>query len=506
MKMMKSGFCFYYCIVCLLLIFSVVIKCDQITSTQTVRPGFKTMLSRKAINYFKAIGLDIMQDNIHNIQIPDISGSTDTRVGSFSYLLQDTQILELEIGSSELYIVESSGLQLIMNNVTVEINMSWSIQEQSWPYFTDHGTSEISILDSNIFLTSSVWENDGSPAINVTYSDVEIGSLELLLYGKAAWIYNLFVDLFANEIKSAMQTALDMAIQQSMNSGVNEVLSSLPKRQNFGGSDYVQVDYALVSAPQFIGNEFATLEHKGEFYFVANPREAPFVPPILPDSIPTTEMVQMYVSDYVMNTAGYSYWKSGNLRITITDGDIPNDSPMRLNTTYFQDMVDPLYDHFPDMMVELEITVAQTPVMLFHQNGAELTATTFINVNVIEPNDTVTLAFTLNTQVFCVGIASLVLPTPTSSPVIKGQLEYLNSTLSLKYSNIGYFDVSVLQSFVNYILEEMVLPDTNDYLNQGGFPLPVLPGVYFINPELLWAERYLIISTDVEYLPFDNKI
>eukprot|EP01113_Clastostelium_recurvatum_P018099 TRINITY_DN2135_c0_g1_i2.p1 TRINITY_DN2135_c0_g1~~TRINITY_DN2135_c0_g1_i2.p1 ORF type:complete len:551 (-),score=120.77 TRINITY_DN2135_c0_g1_i2:15-1610(-) len=464
-------------------------------------PGFKTIVSDKALNYFKDVALTVMLHRLKDVEVPDISGSADTKMGAMTYNLENIVITHLGMTSSTIDTIAGQGLTVRLVNVSGDVNMTWTYAQADWPHFKDQGTAVIHIKDSLIYIETQVLSSHGAPALSVTKSGVSITNLFLQLEGKASWLYNLFIDLFSTEIKSSIEIALAEALQESTNDGVNTVLASLPLQQTIGDNSDIVVDYRLVNNPQFF-KDYATMEHKGEFYYVPNSREAPFVASPLPDTIPTKEMVQFVISDYMPNTAGYSFWKSGGLHVTVQDKDVPDDSPIRLNTTYFDQLIPPLPILYPNLMMELGVSASQTPVLFFQESGAQLQAATLLDIFVIFENGTLFKAATLDMMVFCIGSASV--QTSDGVPTLQGQLQFLNLTFALEYTAIGPFDVTNAEQFVNFVISQVVLPQINGMLSaNSGFPLPVPAGLHLVDPMVQFGPRFLVVSSDVVIDPVE---
>ena len=60
------------------------------------------------------------------------------------------------------------------------------------------------------------------------------------------------------------------------------------------------------------------MSFKGEFLSATSPAEAPFSPSPLPPESESTKMAYLWMTDYVINTAGLVYQQSGVLNETIT--------------------------------------------------------------------------------------------------------------------------------------------------------------------------------------------
>jgi len=100
-----------------------------------------------------------------------------------------------------------------------------------------------------------------------------------------------------------------------------------------------------------------TLAAHGEFYPISSHTEAPYQPAALPDYDPSmsSAMAQVFVSSYVLETAGYVYWKANALSgtyarisacsisktwhaVLLTASMVPPQSPIQLNTSSFASM------------------------------------------------------------------------------------------------------------------------------------------------------------------------
>ena len=60
------------------------------------------------------------------------------------------------------------------------------------------------------------------------------------------------------------------------------------------------------------------MNFKGEFQSTTAPKEAPFSPAPLPPDSESTKMVYIWVTDYLLNTAGLVYQDAGILNETVT--------------------------------------------------------------------------------------------------------------------------------------------------------------------------------------------
>ncbi len=77
------------------------------------------------------------------------------------------------------------------------------------------------------------------------------------------------------------------------------------------------LDYSMLADPIF-ATGYVDSYHKGEIYMFGSHQEAPFHPDTLPEAFNTSKMAYIWVSDYLMNTAGYALQNQGILNYYLT--------------------------------------------------------------------------------------------------------------------------------------------------------------------------------------------
>jgi len=301
----------------------------------------------------------------------------------------------------------------------------------------------------------------------------------------------LFVNDFSGKIASAVANALQNAINQNIEVKANGVLAQLPVEEPIGNTG-VEIDFELISNPTFASN-YLSLPELGEFYIIAQHQECPDPRPTIPDVV-TNQMVQMIVSEFVANSAGFAFLKDGQLQVSITDSDIPSWAPIRLNTSDWKTLVPNLYKVFPNLMMVLHLDETEEGNAVFSSDGLLINAYGDIGVMVVEENGTQVEAFTLSGTMTTSGIAIL------TGQVISGNLTFLRANFSLAHSNIGFFDVTILDDLINLLLSDGVVPAVNARLKKG-FTLPTVPGLDFVNPSIGYGDKYIYVTTDITYTP-----
>lgn len=131
----------------------------------------------------------------------------------------------------------------------------------------------------------------------------------------------------------------------------------------------------MVSAPGY-SQAYVDSFHKGEFYYVGDASEAPFQPHQLPTTAPVPRMIAVWISDYVVNTAGYVLHKHGRFQRTITRKDLPPAEQNLLDidccsTCKCIGKLLPVgvVERFPNASAELELATTAAPTVSVSASG-----------------------------------------------------------------------------------------------------------------------------------------
>jgi len=146
------------------------------------------------------------------------------------------------------------------------------------------------------------------------------------------------------------------------------------------------------------------------------------------------------------------------------------------------------------MLLQINVYSTQPPQTTFSPQGASVVAQGDLEMLVVFNNGTLVPAFTLTGWVATAGTAHL------SGLTISGNLTFLNGNFSLQSSEIGPINVQVFDSLLNLLFSSGVVPAVNAIIEKG-FNLPTVQGLTFINPTLGFGNRFVYVSTNVQYVP-----
>jgi len=242
------------------------------------------------------------------------------------------QIRSFQPPSTVISVNPGSGLTWYLSNAAISVHGDWRYKAHIGRIpIRDHGNFDASA--SGISLTVSVTlgaSPTGQPTINATNCSANVDRLKIKTHGGASWLYNLFMSKIERLIHGSLRNQICDAARKAINEDASRELATLKVKIAIKGQWLL--DYSLVSGPLFAAGYLESF-HKGEFFYATDPTEAPFQPAPLPSPPATDHMVTFWVSEYVVNTAGYVLHKHGAMKGIFTKNDLPPDEKDFLDTT-----------------------------------------------------------------------------------------------------------------------------------------------------------------------------
>jgi lipopolysaccharide-binding protein len=473
--------------------------CLYSSGVAATNPGLKLRLSQPGLNYAGSVAVQIMSDKIHDLRIPDQTGTAHVEVGKVEYEIRNIRLTSFQPPSTSVTVNPGSGITWSLSGAALSIHGDWHykyrlgfIQIQDSGSFDGSG-SGISISVSVAIGASST----GQPTISSNACSCVVNQLDIKIHGGASFFYNLFMGSVENPIRKNLQGKICDAARDAINTNAARELATLQLKVLIE-KEWL-LDYSLVSAPMFAAG-FLESMHKGEFFFVNDPTEAPFQPAPLPSPPTADHMVTFWMSEYVLNTVGLVMQKHGILAYNLTKKDLPDDQKEKLNTTCSLlsgcigvafPTVGKLY---PNSSVEIEMYSTAAPSASI--NTADIVGT-FDGIMVLRTR----LTNGSLAHLFGIKVSAKVSITPKlDGKVLKATLDTMDEAMSVVDSSIGPVSTVVFQLFFDVVKKGFIIPKLNE-AGAKGFPLPSIQHVEFINTGLSLQPNCVSVTTDVRYKP-----
>ncbi|NXI62592.1 BPI protein, partial [Anseranas semipalmata] len=448
-------------------------------------PGVTVRITQSGLDYAKQHGIAVLQKELAQLKLPDISGSS----GKVRYEISRLNLRNFYLPHAQISPVPNVGLQVSISNAFTELDGNWRVKLR---FIRTRGSFKLKV--ENIYIKNTLTlgsDASGKPTIDVSACSAHISKVRVRFSGTLGWLYNLFHKAIESRLKKALEGKVCGSTTSAIRTHLQPYLRTLPVTAKIDAM--AGIDYSLV-APPVATAQSLNVDLKGECFSLARRTAVPFTPPELAFPPDHDRMVYFGVSSYLFNTAGFAYHAAGALVFEITDSMIPKEIDFRLNTSSFEAFLPQLGEMYPNMLMKFRLSAPSAPFLSIGTDGISLSPVVDIQAYAILPNGSLAPLFLLS-------LTSNVSATINiKSGHIVGNLDVGRMKLSLKHSDVGTFKVRMLQSVTNILASSILLPRLNERLAKG-FPLPLPDRIQLSNILMQFHENFLLLGADVHYEP-----
>ncbi|XP_062595850.1 lipopolysaccharide-binding protein-like [Saccostrea cucullata] len=463
-----------------------------VTSTECKFPGLKTRITDKALDYATNVALDILTKQVTGQPIPDQHGSS----GGVKFDITGIKVNQFIKPSSKVSMIQNVGLSWSTSGTRLDLHGNFHYKyKKGIIKISDSGSFDLSASNIAFQLNIEIGvDKTGRPTMKSVDCNCNVGSANIKFHGGAAWIYNLFSGMLEGKLKDMIAGSSGILCNQ-VNKLVDvngmESLKKLPVTVQI--AKQFLLDYTLLAKPAFTAR-FMETYHKGEVYWKADPREAPFpVPPLL-NFNDTSRMMYLWMSDFLFNSMAYNAYKYNKLQYNVTNKDLPSGV---LNTTCpktncIGKFIKAIGEKFPNTTVMLYMKSTVMPNMTVRNGSTMVDASGDILFFAQQQGGKYIYFLTLSARM--VTKVSLTI----QNGKIYAKVSDLPIQVKVKDSKIGALSTQALNFIVKSAVSMFVQPKLNE-LGSKGFPLPIIDSVHFVNTELTLGKDTLLIATDLKY-------
>ena len=305
------------------------------------------------------------------------------------------------------------------------------------------------------------------------------------------------ISLFKSHIKDLIRKEIDKVIRKEINHGLQIGLNKIPMEIKVDKKRGLVIDYSLISTP-FIQNNFILFNSYARFINKNIKETQDKDNYFLPFKVPSYDLLgkasQVYVSDYVINTALFTFFKSKDLEILITPDMIPKNLPIKLNTSWLGIIFKDISNVFgEDIPVNIRLIVSENPQMILKEKMISFILPTNIEV-LIQGFEGVAVKFRTT---FFVDAEFKVFEDCKISGNIKN-LTIEKTKIVWGYTEDENFSNNIEKQFNT--LKIIALPFINIFvLKNMHFDLPVIRGIKFTDLTISHHENFVIVNYNFNY-------
>jgi len=452
------------------------------------------------LTYLKDQALPVAERAALAAVIPDMTEPAKVPlVGEIELTLKNMKINRLSVQDSSVLLNSGNVITVAFTGLNLDVTLDWHYRESRWPHIADSGSGEGSVASAggNVGIVIGT-DMSGHPTAKISTCGIDLTGLKIQLHGGSSWLYDLVIDMFHKKITHALESGICNALTTSVQAQLNDYLAKLPVQYPIG--DYFAIDYSLADPNGlFIIPEGSLVAAcAGEFFPKGGqPGQAPGSPVAMPNSV-TSSQFQIFITDYTVESLGYTAVKSGLAQMNITKDMAPAIAQDFFATDFYGQYAPGLLEKYGSgTEVSLFLAMPQTPDVIFSvKNGIDVKAGVELTIRAKNKAGTFDNAFTVLLSCDIDGDAKV------NNTVISGELTSVTATASLVQSQVGDVDIDGINGLVQFALSMCL--DTVNQLLAKGTPLPTLPELQFINPTILYKDDYIVVATDIRYTPSHN--
>lgn len=182
--------------------------------------GAKWIITRAGFNdMLEYLIIPVLESSVNDFTAPDMSGTVKTSVGKVEYFLGNIKMSNFKVDTNGVTLNPDRSTASISATINGSLYLDYSYAMQSFPYTSDEGSATIYFNDA--FLQGEVGAGR-SPNYMITVSlvsaDVDISKFDIDIESDMAWLIDLILDIFRDEIVDSLNkllvSTLETAVEQ----------------------------------------------------------------------------------------------------------------------------------------------------------------------------------------------------------------------------------------------------------------------------------------------------
>lgn len=451
-------------------------------------------------SFIKYISPEIIKQ-VSSIQIPDQSFTVKASAFKIKITLSDIHI-SITNFSPEIVNVDFASPDIVQVTITNLKAKGGFRGKFKWAFISDTERVDFDFKSVNINMKLKISTRDvsGKKLPNATFELFDLNfDFDFTLHGTLGKI----LSIVKGPIKKAIGGAVNKIVKSQSGDLLKKAVELIPPYVSINNKGYA-VDYTFISSPE-IKDSFLLFNSYGAFVNTNNPDTMKQHFPLstnVPEYNPSGKQVQLYVSDFVINTAFYTLYHTNSLNITVKPEVVPESVPVKLNTNWLAALIVGIDQTFgKNVPCEIGLAVRDSPAINFTEKyiNLKLPSEIIVNARVNETNTTLNYILQqvvkINTD-FIVDIDFHIMEEGNITAYIH-ELK-MNST-SLVESAVPTADAKVVETGFNMIAS-MVIPSLNNYLAKFlNITIPSVKGIKFDDMTVNHNVNYMAVEYNLTY-------
>lgn len=284
----------------------------------TVPTGIEAGLSQTTFDNFKNAMLPPLLAELSTVSLPDYSqvlGNGFFKVSVYVTKVHGTNF-NLDVANTGVTLVGPNSATIQASGLTGQMTFTCAYES---PLGGDSGEGAVQIQDTSMSATLVLGQTNGVPHMTVSEMNFKISDISITISNSpianvANWLLSVLKDNFISDLTAA----LNQYGPATLTGVIGEVLGEYSTQAQI--TETLAINYQLTQDPVVMSSSYVQLSVMGQFIDLTHPDQTMLVnpPPVLPGFNPASKEIQLYVTDYTLNTGLYAGMTSGAFTGEIT--------------------------------------------------------------------------------------------------------------------------------------------------------------------------------------------
>jgi len=457
--------------------------------------GMVTTLTQTGITYAANVATKIATVALNNLTIPDQWGKKDT----LRYIIAGIKLSNVAIPSATVTLQNNNQVFIQFLNVAGEISAAWWAREEIWPNPKGVGTFQAVWIGVTINALLDFGAANGKPTVTSPYTLCHIANFDIHIDGRGPLeeMASLLKSLFAKPIKALIEKEITSQMATAINQDLNQYIQTLPTDIPVG---HTATFNATLVAPNInINSNALSINVRGMFADTTDPSDIPpYTPTTIPQVLANNEMIQIFIGSWVPDSASWIFTKQGKLNISITEA-LMKSSPFPFRTDNWKSIAPGLASKYPNLALSASLgpLPGKPPATFFASTGITTQFFLGLDFSVVQANGALIPVFSIGTNFTTKGEITV------QNGKVVSTLSFLGISIVVLNTFVGPIDTNGLNSELNYVTQQVLLPYINEFTQQG-LQIPIFYGIQLVDTQIVYGNGYIGIMSNVQYGALDG--
>jgi len=335
----------------------------------------------------------------------------------------------------------------------------------------------------------------GRPTAKISQCKVGINNLDIHLSGGASWLYNVLISLFKGSLEKSIANTVCKQLTEDVQPLIDNTLATIPIQKPIGSG--LAVDYGLSKNGVVVDdNGSLSLSSVGEFYAE---KKGPGYTPGAPCAMSLSgklPMIEVLVSEWTFQSVSTGSLYAGILSMDIDKDNAPSIAAAFFVSGTYKDNVPGLVSRYGfDAEMAISASASNAPkILITSADGVTVKASA--SLEFLVKNSTTSKFDSAFSVVLTVQLSAKV---AVKNNNITGELSIDDLKAEAGTSSVGKINIDGMTDILTFVASM-----GTDLINQkldDGIPLPSVSGLTYINPQIVFKDGFLSVSSDIHWEP-----